>query len=244
MIWPFFKKLFFGIFMSGSFCCSAHVPDRAPLVLILLGPPGSGKGTQASLLHDTLHIPHISTGDLLREHIRRGTELGTEAKTFIDKGLLVPDALIINMLFERVSQKDCAKGYILDGFPRTLPQAEAFQTRLKGQPSPIVINLELSDAKIIERLSQRVVCENCATPYHLVYSPPKPAGKCDKCGGKLSQRSDDKEAVITKRLKVYHEQTSPLIAYYQNQKLLHSVSCDASKEKVFSQVIAQVPQGK
>jgi adenylate kinase len=137
MIWPFLKKLLFGILMSAS----AH---SAPLVLILLGPPGSGKGTQASLLHDKLHIPHIATGDLLRDHIRRGTELGEQAKTFIDKGLLVPDAVIIDMLFERVSQKDCAKGYILDGFPRTLPQAEAFRTRLKGQPAPIVINLEIA----------------------------------------------------------------------------------------------------
>jgi adenylate kinase len=250
MIKSFIKKLFTGILMSGSFfSASLSSNEKAenpstPLVLILLGPPGSGKGTQAAMLQDKLHLPHISTGDLLRDHARRGTELGKQAQTFMDKGQLVPDALILDMLFERVSQKDCSKGYILDGFPRTLPQAEALQGRLKGKTAPIVINLDLSDAKIIERLTNRVTCEKCGTPYHLIYSPPKTQGKCDKCDGKLVQRSDDTAAVITKRLKVYHEQTAPLITYYSKQNLLHTINCDIPKETVFSQLIAQIPSKK
>lgn len=244
------KKLFAGILMTGSFFSAPLSSGEkaestpSPLVLILLGPPGSGKGTQAAMLQDQLHLPHISTGDLLRDHVRRGTELGKQAQTFMEKGQLVPDALILDMLFERVSQKDCAWGYIMDGFPRTLPQAEALKARLKGKPAPVVFNLDLSDAKIIERLTNRVSCEKCGTPYHLIYSPPKTAGKCDKCDGKLIQRSDDTEAVIAKRLKVYHEQTAPLIAYYAQQKLIHTVNCDTPKEKIFSQVIAQIPPKK
>jgi adenylate kinase len=140
-----------------------------------------------------------------------------------------------------VSQKDCKNGYILDGFPRTLSQAEALQSKLQN---PIVINLDLSDTKVMERLTKRVSCEKCGTPYHLAYSPPKKQGVCDKCGGKLIQRSDDTEAVIAKRLKVYHEQTAPLIAYYKKQKLLHTINCDTQKENVFSQVIAQIPSKK
>lgn len=245
----YLKKLLAGVLMSGSFFSAPLSSEEkaaapTPLVLIMLGPPGAGKGTQASMLKEKLHIPHISTGDLLREHVRIGTNLGIQAQAYMEKGHLVPDALILDMLFDRVSQKDCAKGYILDGFPRTLPQAEALQERLEGQPAPIVINLELSDAKIIERLTKRVVCENCGTPYHLIYSPPKTAGVCDKCQGRLIHRSDDNEEVIVKRLKVYHAQTAPLIAYYTQQKLLHTVNCDAGKEKVFAQVIAQIPHAK
>jgi adenylate kinase len=240
-------KLFAGILMSGSFfSASLSSGEKAentptPLVLIMLGPPGSGKGTQAAMLQDKFHLPHISTGDLLRDHIRRNTELGKQAQTYMDKGQLVPDALVLNMLFERISLKDCSIGYILDGFPRTLAQATALQAQLKGKSAPIVINLDLSDAKIIQRLTNRVVCETCGTPYHLLSFPPKTEGKCDKCGGKLIQRSDDTEAVITKRLKVYHEQTAPLIEFYTKQKLLHTVNCDLPKDKVFSQVIAQIP---
>jgi adenylate kinase len=246
MIKSFIKKLFAGVLMSGSFFSAPLSSDEkvnsvpTPLVLILIGPPGSGKGTQAAMLQDKLQLPHISTGDLLRDHVRRSTELGKQAQIYMDKGQLVPDALILSMLFERVSQRDCSYGYILDGFPRTLPQAEALQARLKEKPAPMVINLDLSDAKIVERLTNRVTCEKCSTPYHLIYSPPKIQGKCDKCDGKLTQRSDDTEAVITKRLKVYHEQTAPLIEYYSKQKLLQTVNCDLPKEEVFSQIIGQI----
>ncbi len=213
-----------------------------PLVLIFLGPPGAGKGTQAKMLEDKMHLPHISTGDLLRDHIRRGTDLGSQAQGYMGNGQLVPDGLILDMLFERVSRPDCAQGYILDGFPRTIPQAEALQERLKGKPAPIVINLDLSDATIIERLTKRVVCETCGATYHLVYSPPKVKDKCDKCGGKLIQRPDDTEEVITKRLKVYHEQTKPLIAFYSREHLLHTVECSGGKEQVFNEVLSAIKQ--
>lgn len=216
---------------------NASIPTT-PMVLILLGPPGSGKGTQAKMLEQNLHLPHISTGDLLREHIRRNSELGKLAQSYMDKGNLVPDDLILDMLFERVSQKDCLKGYILDGFPRTIPQAEALQIRLKKQNPPVVVNLDLSDEKVLERLTKRVVCEDCGISYHLIYSPPKEKNVCDKCSGKLIQRPDDTETVITKRLKVYKDQTAPLISYYTMQNLLHTIDCSSNKEEIFKQVLS------
>ncbi|HEY2810698.1 MAG TPA: adenylate kinase [Rhabdochlamydiaceae bacterium] len=231
--------------MTGSLFSSPLPEEKTqqppPLVLVLLGPPGSGKGTQAVFLRDKFQIPHISTGDLLREHIRRGTELGKKAQQYIDKGQLVPDSLIMDLLFDRVSQKDCAKGYILDGFPRTMAQAQALQDRLQGKPKPFIFNLDLKDNEIIERLTKRVSCEQCGTPYHLKFSPPKQEGKCDKCGGNLVQRSDDTKEVISKRLKVYHEQTSPLIRYYESLHLLHTVNCEQTKDKVFESILSSIP---
>ncbi len=223
--------------MTGSF---SGAPIPSPLIVILLGPPGAGKGTQAKLTEAKLHLPHISTGDLLRDHVRRDTELGKQAHGYMSKGYLVPDTLILDMLFERVSQKDCAQGYILDGFPRTIRQADALQLRLQGLLAPVVINLNLSDSIIIERLTKRVVCEKCGTPYHLLYSPPKVQDKCDRCGGHLIHRPDDTETVVIKRLTVYHEQTAPLIEYYTKQGLLHTVDCSVDKDKVFEQILAVV----
>jgi adenylate kinase len=236
------KTLCAGILMAGAFFSTPlHAEEKTnPIVLILLGPPGSGKGTQAAMLHDKFQLPHISTGDLLREHIRKGTELGKQAQLYIDKGQLVPDTLIMDLLFDRVSQKDCAKGYILDGFPRTLPQAESLQSRLKDRVTPIIINLELKDSDILERLTKRVSCEQCGTPYHLTLSPSKIAGTCDKCGGHLIQRSDDTKEVITKRLKVYHDQTAPLISFYKSLKLLETVNCEQSKDKVFQEILSNL----
>jgi adenylate kinase len=227
-----------GTFLSTSLIAEERAPT--PMVLILLGPPGSGKGTQAAMLHDQFQIPHISTGDLLREHIRKATPLGKQAQVYIDKGQLVPDSLIMDLLFDRVSQKDCAKGYILDGFPRTLPQAESLQNYLKGRVTPVIVNLNLKDSSVIERLTKRVSCEQCGTPYHLTYSPPKTLGICDKCGGHLVQRSDDTKEVITKRLKVYHDQTAPLIRFYESHKLLHTVDCEQPKEKVYQDIVSQI----
>ncbi|MBY0529561.1 MAG: adenylate kinase [Rhabdochlamydiaceae bacterium] len=221
--------------MFGS--CSSNDSKSKPMILILLGPPGAGKGTQAAQLQEKLQIPHLSTGELLRDHVKRHTSLGIQAKAFMDNGKLVPDPLILDMLFERVSQKDCAKGYILDGFPRTLPQAEAFQARLKPCTHPFVINLALSDDLIIERLTKRVVCEGCGATYHLLYSPSKQEGLCDRCHSKLTQRSDDTVEVITKRLHVYHEQTAPLITFYNEKKMLHSVDCTRSKEMIFADIV-------
>ncbi|MES2122086.1 MAG: adenylate kinase [Chlamydiota bacterium] len=229
--------------MCGSLSSSPTTPQNqkgtpTPLILVLLGPPGAGKGTQATLLSKELQLPHISTGDLLRENVRNGTDLGKEAKGFMEKGHLVPDSLILDMLFLRVSSPDCSQGYILDGFPRTLPQTEALQERLKGQSVPIVLNLDLSDAKIIERLTKRVVCEKCGTIYHLVYSPPLKADTCDKCQGRLIQRTDDTQAVIEKRLNVYHEQTAPLIAFYSKLGILHTIDCDQPKDKIYQALLA------
>lgn len=217
---------------------SVHAQEKkAPLVLVLLGPPGSGKGTQAAMLHDTLHIPHISTGDILRDHVRRHTELGQKAKEYIDKGQLVPDALIMDLLFHRVAQEDCSAGYILDGFPRTVAQARALHAHLKQERS-VIVNLDLKDKDVIERLTKRLTCEQCGTPYHLIYTPPKKEGICDKCGGVLVQRTDDTKEVIDKRLKVYHTQTSPLIEYYATLQLLHTVKCDQPREKVLLDILA------
>ncbi len=211
------------------------------LVIILLGPPGAGKGSQAALIREKMQpkkiLGHISTGDLLRDNIKRGTSLGQKSKAFIDAGRLVPDDLILDMLFERVREEDCKEGYILDGFPRTLAQAEAFDERLGSHSKVIALNLEISDHEILKRLTKRLICEQCQRPYHLIFSPPKKAGICDVCGGKLYQRSDDTEEVVKKRLEVYHQQTKPLIQYYKDKKMLHSIDATVSKEAVLNRLM-------
>lgn len=221
-----------------------------PLVLILLGPPGSGKGSQALLIKEKTGLAHISTGDILRENIKQNTALGKKAKIFIDEGKLVPDDLILTMLFDRVAQPDCKNGYILDGFPRTHRQAEELSNHLKKEKKDhhkeyqvLVINLKISDEQILERLTQRVVCEKCQTPYHLKSSPPKKPGVCDRCGGKLIHRSDDSEEVVRKRLAVYHSQTSPLIEHYGKIGILHNLQADQPKETVLKAIMALIHQG-
>lgn len=206
-------------------------------VVILLGPPGAGKGSQALLIKEKMKIAHISTGDLLRENIKNQTELGKKAKVFMDAGQLVPDDLIFDMLFKRIESTDCKHGYLLDGFPRTLAQAETFQKKLPKSSRILAINLAVDDPILIERICERYICEKCQAPYHMRFSPSKVAGKCDQCSGNLYQRSDDKRDVVEQRLKVYHEQTAPLIDYYAKQKTLHRINSNASKDAILLQIL-------
>lgn len=191
--------------------------------IVMLGPPGAGKGTYASRLTKILGIPHISTGDMVREEIKKQTDLGKRIKEYSDRGILVPDEIIIKLLAERLKKQDCKDGFILDGFPRTINQAEALEKIAKID---LVINLEVPDEIIITRLSNRLICDKCGAIYNLLTLKPKKEGICDKCGGKLYQRKDDRPEVIRERLKVYRKQTEPLIEYYTKRGLLRNVRCD------------------
>jgi adenylate kinase len=231
----------FGILAAGD-AFSMSRSENKPLVVILMGPPGAGKGTHAGPLSQQLNLPHISTGDLFREHIRAQTTLGVEAKSYIDKGHLVPDELVLDMLFVRVSKEDCKNGFILDGFPRTMAQAKALDHRLSDRNHVIALNLNLSDAAIIERVTGRIACKDCGRPFHKKYDPPKNELICDGCGGALYQRDDDKEEVIRKRLEVYRTQTQPLIDYYANVKhVLKEIDSQNSKAQVFHDVMEALP---
>jgi len=189
--------------------------------IILLGAPGAGKGTQAEKIIEKLGIPSISTGNILREQMKNGTELGQKAKSYVDSGLLVPDDLIVDMLAKRLDAEDCKNGYILDGYPRTVAQAEA----LKGMGADIdaVISIETDDEAIIDRMSGRRSCKACGASYHVLYNKPKTENVCDKCGAPLFQRDDDKEETVKARLKVFHNQTEPVKAYYEKAEILHKV---------------------
>ncbi|MBW2221329.1 MAG: adenylate kinase [Deltaproteobacteria bacterium] len=202
--------------------------------LILLGPPGCGKGTQAKILIDTYHIPQISTGDILREAIKKESPLGIEAKTHMDQGSLVPDHLVIKIIEERLKQTDCNRGFILDGFPRTVAQAEALDTTLSEMGSKLeyVFSIEVDDEELIRRLTGRRVCRKCGESYHIEFNPPRQDGLCDSCQGELYQRDDDKEETIRNRLKVYQDQTSPLISFYQRKDVLHSIDGIGSIEEI------------
>lgn len=229
-----------GVLMSGH--ASTVSRSEKPLVVILLGPPGSGKGTHAGPLSSQLGIPHISTGDLFRENIRSQTLLGTKAKAFMDKGNLVPDELVLDMLFDRVSRDDCKGGYILDGFPRTIPQAVALDQRLINKVQLVVLNFSLADSAIIERVTGRIACKDCGRPYHKKFDPPKNEAVCDGCGGPLIQRDDDKEEIIRKRLEVYRAQTEPLIQHYAKQKdVLREIDSRKEKAQVFHDVMEALP---
>lgn len=211
--------------------------ENRQTVLIMLGAPGAGKGTQAVRLSEKMGIPQISTGDLFRENLRNQTPIGQKAKEYMDKGQLVPDEVVLDMLFDRLKAADCQKGYILDGFPRTIPQAEALDARLaKGDSRVIAISLEVPDEIILERLTGRIVCESCGAPYHKTASPPKNEGVCDRCGGKLIQRKDDTKEVVIDRLKVFHEQTEPVKAHYGKKGYLILIDGNLSKEQTISEL--------
>ena len=207
--------------------------------IIMLGAPGAGKGTQAKKIADKYQIPHISTGDIFRANIKEGTELGKKAKSYMDQGLLVPDELTLELIMDRFQNPDCANGYVLDGFPRTIPQAEALTAALEknGETIDYAINVEGPDENIVARMSGRRACLACGATYHVVYAPTKEEGICDRCGEKLVLRDDDKPETVKKRLDVYHSQTQPLIDYYTKQGKLVEVDGTQNVDAVFDAIV-------
>jgi adenylate kinase len=208
--------------------------------IIMLGAPGAGKGTQAKMIAEKYAIPHISTGDIFRANIKNGTDLGKEAKSYMDKGQLVPDELTVRILLDRVAQDDCKNGYVLDGFPRTIPQAEVLDSELVklGDKVDFAIDVDVPDENIIRRMGGRRACVECGATYHIEHVPPKKEGICDKCGSELILRDDDKPETVKNRLAVYHEQTQPLIEYYNNKKILHTVDGTVDMKDVFDSIVA------
>ncbi len=213
--------------------------------LILLGPPGAGKGTQAKLLTGRLGVPQVSTGDMLRQAVADGTELGRKAKSFMDRGALVPDEVVIGIIEERLRKADCGQGYILDGFPRTLPQAEALSRALTSLSASLdrVLSVEVPEDDLVKRLTGRRICRGCGYMFHVDTHPPRQIGVCDKCGGMLYQRDDDKEETIRHRLRVYREQTEPLIAYYDTLGLLRRIDGCGTIEEISQRVHQALGQG-
>lgn len=208
--------------------------------IVMLGAPGAGKGTQAVMICEKYGIPHISTGDIFRSNIKNGTELGKKAKEYMDQGKLVPDELTIQLLLDRVAQDDCRNGYVLDGFPRTIPQAEVLTKALAETGSKVdyAINVDVPDENIIHRMSGRRSCPKCGASYHIEFIPPKQEGICDACGAELIQREDDKPETVKNRLAVYHEQTQPLIEYYEKADALRTVDGTKDKDEVFGDIVA------
>ena len=208
--------------------------------IVMLGAPGAGNGTQADRIAEKYGIPHISTGDIFRANIKEGTELGKKAKSYMDQGLLVPDSLTIDLLMDRIAQADCKNGYILDGFPRTIPQAESLTRALaeKGEKLDYAVNVDVPDENIVNRMGGRRACLKCGATYHIAYAAPKAEGICDKCGAGLVLRDDDKPETVQKRLTVYHDQTQPLIEYYEAEKILATVDGTQDMERVFQDIIA------
>lgn len=207
--------------------------------IIMLGAPGAGKGTQAKRIAAKYGIPHISTGDILRANVKGGTELGKKAQVFMNQGLLVPDELVIDMLMDRIGQEDCQKGYVLDGFPRTIPQAESLDAALAkvGEKMDVAIDVDVPDESIVTRMGGRRACVGCGATYHVVFNPTKVEGVCDVCGEKLILREDDKPETVQKRLDVYHEQTQPLIEYYGKAGILKTVDGTMEMDRVFETIV-------
>lgn len=207
--------------------------------LILLGPPGAGKGTQAANIVKEYSIPHISTGDIFRKNIKEGTELGIKAKEYMDKGLLVPDELVVAIVKDRLTEEDCKKGFLLDGFPRTINQADALDKELTdlGYKLDKVINIDVSKEELIERAVGRRVCKDCGATYHIKFNAPKVENTCDVCGGELIQRKDDTIETVSKRIEVYLEQTQPLIDYYEKKGILINIDGKQDIDKVFKDIV-------
>ncbi len=208
--------------------------------IIMLGAPGAGKGTQAKMIAEKYSIPHVSTGDIFRANIKNGTELGKQAKEYMDAGKLVPDELTVKILLDRVAQDDCKNGYVLDGFPRTIPQAEVLENALNdlGDKIDFAVNVDVPDENIVRRMSGRRACLKCGATYHIEHIPPKKEGICDTCGSELVLRDDDKPETVQNRLKVYHEQTQPLIDFYTERKVLKTVDGTKDMKEVFADIIA------
>ncbi len=209
---------------------------------VLLGPPGAGKGTQAVRLVEKYNVPQISTGDIFRANIKEGTELGKKAQEYMNAGNLVPDELVVDLVKDRLMQEDCRNGYLLDGFPRTIYQAEELEKFLaeQGQKLDAVVNLKVGKETLIKRLTQRRVCKDCGYGYHLEFSPPKVEGVCDKCGGELTQRADDTRETVEKRISVYEEQTAPLIGFYTDNGLIRNFDADKDREEIFRDIVAEL----
>ena len=207
--------------------------------IVMLGAPGAGKGTQAKMIAAKYQIPHISTGDIFRANIKNGTELGKKAKSYMDQGLLVPDELTVDLVIDRLAQDDCRNGYILDGFPRTIPQAEALDAALAklGEKMDYAIDVDGPDENIVSRMSGRRACTGCGATYHIVYNPSKKGECCEVCGEKLILRDDDKPETVQRRLNVYHEQTQPLIDYYTKQSILRTVDGTQDMNDVFAEIV-------
>ena len=208
--------------------------------IIMLGAPGAGKGTQAKQIAAKYNIPHSATGDIFRANIKNGTELGKKAKTYMDQGALVPDELTCDLVVDRIQQEDCKNGFVLDGFPRTIPQAEALDAALKNlnQTMDYAIDVDVPDDNIVNRMGGRRACVNCGATYHIEFNPTKVEGKCDACGNDLIIRDDDKPETVLKRLTTYHEQTQPLIDYYSKQGILKSVDGTQPMDNVFAAIVA------
>ena len=209
--------------------------------IVLLGAPGSGKGTQAGAISERLGIAHVASGNLFREAQSRGDELGQQVKSYMEQGLLVPDEITVRVILERIAAPDCTRGFILDGFPRTLEQAKALDRALgeRGQAVDVVLSIEVSTEELVSRLSGRFICRDCQTPYHRVTSPPKVAGRCDRCGGELYQRPDDSPETVRKRIEVYFEQTAPLLDYYREAgKMVRVINGEGGIEEVGERAIA------
>ena len=212
--------------------------------IVLLGPPGAGKGTQAAKIIEEYSVPHISTGDIFRKNLKEGTPLGIKAKGYMDQGLLVPDELVVDLVKDRLLEEDCKNGFMLDGFPRTVLQAESLEEELTrlGQTLNAVININVDAELLFKRLTGRRICKSCGATYHVYFNPTKSEGICDKCAGELYQRDDDQETTVKKRLEVYQEQTQPLIDYYKNKGTLVDIDGVGEIDDVFSQISASLQE--